>query len=280
MFPVILALGVARAACPEPASNAELLGVLRSEEAAYAARDIAGFTTLATRARGMLPCLDEPISPTVAAAWHRASALQATVAITAESRPTSVASFRAMLASESNYALAPGLAGPGSVVPAWLDEARGAGPGPTEPAAAPDHTHLLFDGVVGADRPTQRPTILQLEWEDPARVRYTAELGPGDALPDWAALGLLPSNEVIEPSRWRLSRRGTLLTGGGALALSAAAGLALGLAEANRSDFLNASTPEEASADISRSHALSALGGLSVAGVAGVGVLLVLHGQL
>ena len=280
MLLAIFALGVARAACPEPVTSAELQGVLRSEEAAYAARDVGGFTTLVTRAHAMLPCLDEPVTPTLAAAWHRASALQASVAITAEARPAAVAAFRAMLASEPSYALGPGLAGPGSVLPGWLDEARAAGPGPSEPAQAPEQTHLIFDGVPDAARPAQRPTILQLAWADPADVHYTAELTPGEALPDWAALGLLPSQVVEPPTRWRLSRRSSLLAAGGAVALSAAAGLTLGLGEGNRSDFLVASSPEEAGATIRRSHALSALGGMGVVGSAGLGLLVVLHGQL
>jgi len=280
MFLAILALGGAWAACPEPTSNAELAGVLRSEEAAYAARDVAGFTTLATRARGALPCLSEPITPAVAAAWHRDSALQATVAITAEARPAVVASFRAMLAVAPDDPLPPGLAGTGSVLPAWLDEARAAGPGPSAPVSPPEGAHLLFDGLQGAARPTDRPTILQLVWEDPARVVYTAELAPGSPMPDWEALGLLPSEQIVEPTRWSLSRRSSLLVGGGALALSVLGGLALGLGEGNRADFLGATSPEDAGEAIARSHALSALGGVSAAGVAGLSVLLVLHGRL
>ena len=87
MLLAIFALGVARAACPEPVTSAELQGVLRSEEAAYAARDVGGFTTLVTRAHAMLPCLDEPVTPTLAAARSLVRAGADIIALDATHRP-------------------------------------------------------------------------------------------------------------------------------------------------------------------------------------------------
>lgn len=279
MLFVVLAANAARAVCPEASSNESLLGTLIAAEQAYAQGDVGVFTSRIREARAGLPCLAEVARADLVAAWHRSGALEPLVVPEASDRPVVVASLRALLATQPGYTFPESLAPQGNVLPVWLGEARDAGPGERVPVLAPERTTLLLDGRESQDRPQDRPVIVQLRWEGESGVRYTAALQPGEPLPDWQAIGLVPPIPVLEGPR-QLSRRGTLLVGGGALALTATSGAFLGLGYANRATFRGLETPDEAETLIDRSHTLSLLSAVTALGAAGLTTVVLTMGQI
>lgn len=273
-----LLLTLAHAVCPEAATVESVLGALTAAEQAFAAGDAGAFASRTSAARAALPCLREPVGPALAAAWHRNGALDAMVMLEADDRPVVLAALSAMLASDPSYRLPAALAPQGSLLPVWLEEARARGAGPGAPLLAPERTRVLLDGRDATERPEDRPLIVQLQWEGSAEVRYTAALAPGEALPDWAALGLLPPAPGATVAR--LGRPATLGLSGGALACAALSGVFLGFGYANREQFLALETNEGAEELIARSRRYSVAGAISAAGAVGLGAAVVLRGEL
>lgn len=266
---LLLASSFALAACPQPVPPAVLAEAIAEAERHFAAEQPIAFRQAAERAHAALPCLSEPLTPTLAGAWHRLGALEALVTVEADDRPRAVAALRAMLAADPAYVFPAGLAGEGSLLRPYLEEARRAGPAPTAPMPVPDRSFLFIDGRRASDRPFEQPMVVQLQWREDLVVHYTAALEPGAPLPDWSALGVLPP----DPPR-RLGRPATLALTGGALALGAASGGALGWGLANKAAFDDPSTPDgQLGALVDRSHSLSlvsagtAAGALALAGL-------------
>ena len=85
----------ARAACP--ADAASLGATLDSVTAAFSRMDVEGFYASRDEARKSLPCLDAPLAPALAGAYHRMEALNAFLG---RDTPGATASFRAAVASD------------------------------------------------------------------------------------------------------------------------------------------------------------------------------------
>ena len=269
----------ANAACSGEIGLSALAEDLRQAEGAFAAADAPLFLRATAEARAALPCLSEPMTPGVAAAWHRSVALERIVSPAAQDRPLVLASLRAMSRADPGYRLPAALAFDGSVLPALLSEAEAMDPPQRSRFSAPDGTFVLLDGAPSQERELGLPVVAQLVWRQDLRVHATIALAPDQPMPSWSALGALPPPPPPPPDR--LSRPATLALAGGAIALSLVAGGALGWGEANRATFYDPETPYSAAPALQqRSHALTftALGaGL---GAAGLGALVVLSGQL
>lgn len=259
-----LLLPVALAACPEPTTTDDLLQSLNAAETAFAAGDAPSFSCVIGQARAALPCLGEPASPDLVAAWHQGRALDEIAHYDPTTAPAVIAELRAALAAKPDYALPPALAQEGSLLPPLLMRARVPTPSATTPVVGPASTQILIDGVQGGERPLDRPFLLQVERD--GQILYTAELGVGQPAPDWEALGFQPPPKA----RRRLGRTPTLVLLGGGFALTGIGGLSYGAALANLSDWRAADAePEEIPALIQRSHRLTATA--LVTGLVGVG---------
>ena len=269
----------AGAACAEDATLSQLASDLRQAEDAFVAADAPAFLRATTEARAALPCLAEPLTPSVAAAWHRNEALERIVSPTTQDRPVVIAALRAMAIADPGYRFPAKLASEGSVLPGLLAEATAMGEVPHSRISTPESTMLVLDGAPGRDRPEGLPVIVQLMWREDLRVHATIPLAPDQPDPDWEALGVLPPPPPPPPDR--LSRPATLALTGGAVALSLIAGGALGWGEANRVEFHAEDTPYSALPALQqRSHALTFTAIGAGIGAAGLGALVVLAGEL
>lgn len=278
MLGLLLFISAARAACTGAVTLDQLSAGLRQAEAAFAASDAPQFLRATASAREALPCLAEPLTPGVAAAWHRADALERIVSPQAEERPAMLAALRAMSNADPGYQFPRTLAPEGSVLPSLLEEAEALPPAERVRVEVPDRTLLLFDGQPGREWAGGLPVLVQVMWRDDLSVHLTLALGPGQAMPDLAALGALPPPIVSDA---RLSRPATLAAAGGALALSLVAGGALGWGEANRAAFHDPATDYAAVPGlVDRSHALSFTAIGAGVGAVGLGALVVFAGQL
>ncbi|MBT3220989.1 MAG: hypothetical protein HN348_18040, partial [Proteobacteria bacterium] len=57
--------------CPAPTSTEEMVGVLDRAESAYQSLDIDGFQLAFEESVLILPCVDAPLTPDLAGAFHR-----------------------------------------------------------------------------------------------------------------------------------------------------------------------------------------------------------------
>jgi hypothetical protein len=169
-----------RAGCEEPTPVAELVALVQQAEASVG-RDAAVFGDAAEGIERVLPCVQELVGSGLAARIHRVQGLRAFV---------EGAGQRSVVAFAASRRLEPGYRFPESVFP-------GAHPVPGlweraaqmewafEPVTVPEGSLLFFDGVVGNERPTSAPTILQQQ-DAEGLFATTAYLWPGDDLPDLA----------------------------------------------------------------------------------------------
>lgn len=196
---MILLAGLVYGACPAPGEAAALRQAEVEAVGAMAALDDAAFEAAVERARGTLACLEAPVSPVAAAAWHRTEAL---AAFAAGDAAGARAALRAALAIDPDGRLPEVVAPKGGALDLLAEEARAAG-APKRGRRA----DVWFDGEKGAGRPLEVPTILQAHDAGAWTTRVLAADEP------WA------------PPPWRLERRavpvlvvsGAAVAGAGAL---------------------------------------------------------------
>lgn len=161
--------------CFAPVTAAQLDEALVRADAAWSAGDMERFRAESQEAAVfLLPCLDAPITGEVAAHLHRVRGLEAFLDRQRELADGAMAASRA---------LAPGWTPAETLLPPGheLRVALEAPPRPavTERLPAPKGASLYFDGAEGRLRPTDRPTVAQVETNGGLT---SAWLAPGAAM--------------------------------------------------------------------------------------------------
>ncbi|MCB9679689.1 MAG: hypothetical protein H6737_31570 [Alphaproteobacteria bacterium] len=164
---MILALGVAWAACPPDTGVARWRDSLGTAESAFVALDTAGFQAGVEAAQREVGCLTEPLEPGDAVRFHLLLGLAIYTRGNAEDARLSFAAARAVDPGATlDFALVP----EGHEVHDLVAGARVAGE--TRTVAAPEAGRLLFDGRATLDRPADRPTLAQWIAADAAKGDY------------------------------------------------------------------------------------------------------------
>jgi hypothetical protein len=173
-----LALPAAQAQdCAEATTSAQLDDTLNAAEAAWTKADEAGFLLRMEEAVLLLPCVAEPLEPSMAARYHRDLGLW----LFASQQPDMAqAAFAAARRVEPEASLPAELAPEGHPVRKLFDAST---PGDaSQDAPRPATGQVLFDGSTG-DRPVLESTIFQLEADGAASL--TRYLRPDAALPEY-----------------------------------------------------------------------------------------------
>lgn len=259
---MILALfGVALAACPVPTTALDLERRLTRAEQGFADIDSVALRTALEQARQTLPCLAEPITPGVAARFHRAEAL---AALDANNRALAEQAFASARAAEPEYVL------PSAYATETVREiytAVNPDQGATQPLARPRSGSVKLDGVEAKARPLERPTVYQLLGTR-GEVVETAYLLPGMPTPAYEE----------EDVRARKGARVALLVGGagGVVAAGALYASAAGVRSGPYAEAVSGWEDRGSEADRTRAEGLYATNHALVIGsaaLAGLGVL-------
>lgn len=205
MIPLLIVSRTIASECTVARTGAELAVALEAAEAAWGI-DESAFSAAVASADAVLPCVDGPVAPAVAARYHRVRALTAFVA------HDSTNTQRAFAAA---HAIEPAWRIPEAMAPAQNPlhaefEAAILREGASETAPAPaGGARLYFDGTETRRRPAAWPTVFQMRERD-GRVHGTAWVPPGEPLPAYRAGG----------EGWRLPLLlGSAVAAGGAGAL-------------------------------------------------------------
>lgn len=254
LFAAALALGLPAAHaqdCTEATTIGQLTKTLAAVEASWSAADEAGFLLRMEEAVLLLPCLDAPLEPAVAARYHQDLGLWL---FASQEQELAKAAFAAARRVAPDQDLPAELAPEGHPVRKLFDAST---PGDEAQAAPQPATgQALFDGSPG-ERPTQDNTILQLEADGVASM--TRYLRPDTALPEYE---IFVAPQERGPKGWHFA------VGAGALA-AASGGLALA-AKSTHDEFTTdpPATKDKLDALYSRNRGLST-GSAILAGTAG-----------
>ncbi len=221
LLTLALALGStsAQAAdCAAPTRPADLQAALLDGEGAVVDLEEEAVGAAIATLDAKLRCLDQVLLPTDVAAIHRLHAYGAFVG--AEIR-SARAAFGAARAADLAWAIGDRLAPPGTPLrelfnTASLDVN-------TEAVTVPSGTSLYVDGVKTAERPLDRPAVLQLVSQD-GTVRDSQWLTEDQALPDWSAYATAAAAAVTVPTAPERAERSGLpwwIAGGAALVAGA-----------------------------------------------------------
>ncbi len=179
---MLLITAVLAAECPEPVGLAEITDEIDTAEQAYIALDELGFRDRVNQLFGiLLPCLDEPLPPDLAARQHRLMAMQWSIVGASDDASTAMAASRRV---------DPEVSLPQTLIPTE-HPLRTAYDAPsttrTRSVSPPRSGAMAFDGVVTNRRPLRHPTVMQL-FDGKGRATDTAYLAPGDPLPPYRAV--------------------------------------------------------------------------------------------
>lgn len=285
---ILLTLGLpvrAAAACAARTHISDLQRPINEAQAAFASMDSGGFDRASLAGATALGCLAEPISTTMAAAWHRHEGLSAYLT---DDLARARSAFRAARTLQPAWSLPEDIAPPGNPLALLYDEASALGPGPEEPVWVQPGLTLLVDGAISTSLPAERPAIVQVLAAD-GQVLHTDYVRVGAPLPADLNAGPLPplvggtyKAPPPAPEAQRLRRKdtdvrdtptGLVVGAAGSLALS---GVALGLSAVSHSRYLDPTTPEDRlDGLVTRNHAqVLAAGGLAAVGL-GLGITVV-----
>lgn len=178
----------ARAGCEQPTRSGDLIRALGEAQAAFATMDGGAFQAASDRAATALSCLGEPVTASVAAAWHRQTAFSAWLR---DDVVATRASFRAALTLQPDWRLPEDVAPPNNPLAKLYAEAATLGPGPAQPAWVDAGEGLLVDGSLASALPLERPAIVQVVSAEGVILLSTALL-PEQAPPPEIHLGTPP----------------------------------------------------------------------------------------
>lgn len=212
---VLLALvSLPALACDSPATTAELQSALVLAHAAYSNLDADAFHTQSDAVRAALPCLVDPISPSLAAEVHRLEGLrgfldkdpaQATRAFAAARRIEPAYRFPTTMVPENN----PVLEDYEAIEVSQLVES---------PVGPPESGTLTLDGREQLTRVEKLPVVAQYR-DQQGGVVFTEYVAPSAALPNYP---LAPA-PVTKNHRGGKGARIGLAAGAGLAAASSAA---------------------------------------------------------
>ena len=166
------------------ATSTDLMDAVNKATAAFSAMDRDLFQLARDEARRSLTCVNQPLAPASAAAYHR---MEAFAAFFEKDEVWGMASFRAALSVQPAYELDASIAPEGCPVDIWYQEAQNApSPPPSfEVMEPPEACSVLLDGAAEALRQVELPVIAQvLEWD--GSVRWTGLLLPSELIPEEA----------------------------------------------------------------------------------------------
>lgn len=221
--------------CSSSTTAADLRGRIGEAQAAFVAMDLDRFEGAQHAAAEALTCLNEPLEPADAAAYH---GLRALVAFVAEDEHGTLVAYHAAHRAWSLYTLDPSLAPEGHPLRAALEQARLLPESAMSPLQAPPRVVLRVDGAPREAHPTERPYTLQAS-EKRDQILHTDWLPSGSPPPAWSEAPLPLSRAPRENKPVRTA----LLVGAGS-SMGAAAGL-YGAAWATRATFFDPNTPLE-----------------------------------
>lgn len=217
-FTTLLLLGLSAPAqgqaCARLTSPAQFADLLQAAESSWAGADAPGFFSKMEETALLLPCLDAPLEPALAARYHRDMGLW----LWATDQPD-----QARLAFAAARRLEPHTGLSAALVPAAhpaRESFEASEPDQTgNPVPPPASGRLLFDGSEGP-RPAGSNTIVQLE--DAGMVSLTSYLHPDSALPPYEPhVAPAPAPVRAQARRWvfpAAAGAAALAAGGTALA--------------------------------------------------------------
>ena len=172
----------ARAQCP--ADRASLAIHLDAALHDFIQMDQDGFIADMQVIDTALSCMEEPLSPELAASLHRLEACRSYLD-TDDAR--TVAAFRAAIAIEGNYDLPLDVAPPGHLLQQLYDRARQDLRESPVLVDLPNRCTLYVDGSPSTTKSVGRPAVLQLALPRGA-ICYSGYVFPEDPQPDWGSL--------------------------------------------------------------------------------------------
>ncbi|MCO4744244.1 MAG: hypothetical protein KC912_05610 [Proteobacteria bacterium] len=164
--------------CGETFSNSALDEQLDEAMLAFASLDEAGFMTAATRSAVMVPCVDAPMTPSLAAAYHRVHSVRFFVSA---QKPEALGSLRSAFGIDSSATLSTRIAPEGGALFRLQEEAL-ANPGRRNSSLeVPDGYDMMVDGDAGNDVSKDGPHIVQLL--DDGKLSWSGVVPAGGSLP-------------------------------------------------------------------------------------------------
>lgn len=207
MIAWLLAMAMA-GECPEPVATTELEARLLAAEAAFHELDAQGFHREVDQAALELPCVADPVGPTLAARYHGVIGVRQLISRERERARLSLAAARG---ADPNFDFGEGFLPDGHIGFSLFQEV-------TPPAdqvviPEPDGVELRFDGTPRPDRSESHPTIVQV-LDGSGSVVLTGYLRPGDPLPAYPRRVPEPEPEARGGRRtgWLLASAGSALT--------------------------------------------------------------------
>ncbi len=234
LFSLILAAALqpALAQTPDCSESTTLTGFLseaRQGEASFADMDMVGLTRARQQALDRIPCLGEPVTTEVAAAFHR---MMAMAAFTQGDEGGTLAEFHAARRLQPGYTIPEDVAPVGHPLVDLYVRSVDSAEGSLDPTIPPLGGWVTVDGVRGAPRPTGISTILQ-SFEADEAIDRTLYLLPGDPTPSF---GPMPIDEL------RRKRRRYAL-GGSTAAAVLASGVLYGMSWSSHGKFMDTDDP-------------------------------------
>lgn len=173
-----LGTGTAYAECEAPSSVADLGMSLDEAMGSFGRLEIEAFKGSVSTVEALLPCLDEPISRSAAAAYHRVTGLAHFLDRDAPQARKSFASARTI---EPDYVFPTDVVPEGN--PIRVDYAA-VDPevGPFETASAPRNKSIRLNGMLSIRRPVPLPVIVQV-LDGRGGVESTTVVAGGAPLP-------------------------------------------------------------------------------------------------
>ncbi len=251
---------------------AALVQDVRRAEQAFDDLDLEGFESALERIAVGLPCVDQAIRPTQAAAIHRLEGLRQ---YTRGQRLGSVRSFQEAQTLDAAFDPPESLTREGSTLAGLWMRAGSAAPPPWLDLSMPDNVVLRVDGLVATSRPATLPFIVQAVAPS-GEVLWTRYIPGGVSLPD---LGFLVQEATrIEENRLppalaeyrrygaqqQRSRTARALQFGGATAI-VGAGLLYGLNARQVGQYNDPTTPPDRIEPLRVAANRSATGSLALA---------------
>lgn len=211
--------------CAAPTSTAQVLAALELAEAAYAAADPTALEVAQEQALTSLPCVQETVSRSLIARFHRTMGLAAFVAA---DTPRAERAFAAARHIEPGYTFPAEVVPPGNpaldhYLALSVDHPAAVA---LDPVPAPGR--LLLEGRPATDRPTTWPVVAQV-LDETGHVVATAWAWPDQPLPPYPQAPPAPLLAADAPGPlqrklpWLVATVGAAATAGTLLAVSRSA---------------------------------------------------------
>lgn len=254
---LIVAPGVASAACDAPTTARDLHAATTAFHASWAALDVAGVHTALDQADHALRCIDEPLVAPDVVTWFQLVGL---AAFLDEDKTRARDAFRAALAVLPEYDLPSAVAGPDDDWTELYETLRGLPDEGRMALPAPEAGWIHVDGARATEHPTGRPWLFQ-QFDGSGRVVATQVVWTRQPPPAYVVPAPLEPVQQ-DPKRVDHTSRGLLIAG---VAVGVAGAGGLGGAASLKAQFRQ-------TADLTEAEKLKApnlvLGSLGWAGVA------------